>query len=68
MPRVAAWRHLLEEHKDFRRWYDNLARGSINTANENARVLYRFLRKNNTALDGILHQVSNDRRAFENTP
>ncbi|MHA1410000.1 MAG: site-specific integrase [Candidatus Odinarchaeia archaeon] len=66
MPRVAAWRHLLEEHEDFRRWYDNLARGSINTANENARVLYRFLRKNNMTLDGILDQVSDDRRAFEN--
>jgi integrase len=66
MPRKAAWRHLLEQHEDFRRWYDNLARGSINTANENARVLYRFLRKNNTTLDDMLEQVSNDRRAFEN--
>jgi len=67
MPRRAAWRYLLEEHEDFRRWYDNLARGSINTANENARILYRFLKKNNTTLEGILEQVSNDRRAFENS-
>lgn len=66
MPRTAAWKHLLEEHEDFRRWYDNLARGSINTANENARVLYRFLRKNNMTLTGMLEQVSTDRRAFEN--
>jgi len=66
MPRTAAWKHLLEEHEDFRRWYDNLARGSINTANENARVLYRFLRKNNTTLDDMLDQVSTDRRVFEN--
>jgi len=66
MPRRAAWKHLLEEHEDFRRWYDNLARGSINTANENARVLYRFLRKNNMTLTTKLAQVNNDRRAFEN--
>ena len=66
MPRTAAWKHLLEEHEDFRRWYDNLARGSINTANENARVLYRFLRKNHTTLDDLLEHVSEDRRAFEN--
>ena len=66
MPRIAAWRHLLEEYEDFRRWYDNLARGSINTANENARVLYRFLRKNNMTLTEMLDQVNTDRRAFEN--
>ena len=66
MPRAAAWKHLLEEHEDFRRWYDNLACGSINTANENARVLYRFLRKNNLTLTGMLDQINTDRRAFEN--
>jgi integrase len=40
----ARWAHLLEEDPAFRRWYDNLARGSEGTARERARALYRFLK------------------------
>ena len=43
MPMVARWRSLLNEYPDFKRWHENLARGSIITAKENARVLYRFM-------------------------
>jgi hypothetical protein len=38
----ARWARLLEDD-DFRRWHENLARGSEGTAVERARVLYRFL-------------------------
>jgi hypothetical protein len=40
----ARWAHLLDEDPTFKRWFDNLARGSARTARERARVLYRFLR------------------------
>ena len=42
--RSSAWAHLLEEDADFKRWFDNLSRGSRITAFENARILYRFLK------------------------
>jgi hypothetical protein len=66
LPRKAAWKHLLDDSEDFRRWYDNLARRSMNTANENARVLYRFLRLHDLTLNDILTLVKEDRRGFEN--
>jgi len=66
MPRVAAWKKLLNENDDFRRWYDNLARGSINTANENARILYRYLNLQNTNLRQIITQSKENRRQLEN--
>jgi len=66
IPRVAAWKKLLDENDEFRRWYDNLARGSINTTNKNARVLYRYLTKHNVSLDQILIIGRDDRRQLEN--
>ncbi len=66
MPRTAAWKKLLEENDDFRRWYDNLARGSINTANENARILYRYLKIHKTTLEQVLITGKEDRRQLEN--
>jgi hypothetical protein len=42
LPRKVRWKHLIEENDDFRRWFENLARGSQVTANINARTLYRF--------------------------
>jgi len=41
--RKSRWAYLLEDNPDFKRWYDDLSRGSEGTAKENARVLYRFL-------------------------
>jgi hypothetical protein len=61
----ARWKNLLEEYPDFRRWYDNLARGSRNTANENARVLYRFLKMHDMTPSSIIEQSKQDIRAFE---
>jgi hypothetical protein len=43
--RKSRWAYLLDENPDFKRWYDDLSRGSEGTAKENARVLYRFLQK-----------------------
>jgi len=66
LPRTAAWKKLLEENDDFRRWFDNLARGSINTANENARILYRYLKIHSISLNQILSLGKEDRRQLEN--
>jgi integrase len=66
LPRKVAWKSLIEEHPDFKRWYDNLARGSTNTANENARVLFRFMKKQEITLGDILTRSEQDRRGLEN--
>jgi hypothetical protein len=66
LPRKVAWKSPSEEHPDFKRWYDNLARGSINTANENARVLFRFMKKQGITLGDILTRSEQDRRGLEN--
>ena len=66
MTRTSGWKHLLEENQDFRRWYENLARGSINTANLNARTLYRFSRIVNLTPSEIVKEATDNRREFEN--
>ena len=66
MPRKARWKHLLEENQDFRRWYENLARGSSNTAELNARTLYRFGRLADLTPSKIVEVAREDRREFEN--
>ncbi len=65
MPRESGWKHLLEENNDFRRWYENLARGSINTANLNARTLYRFSRLIKSSPTEIVKEAKDNRREFE---
>ncbi len=65
MPRKAAWKHLLEENPDFRRWYNNLARGSKTTADINARTLYRFSRLTNQTPNQIIQNARKNRRTFE---
>ena len=56
---------MLEEDHDFRRWYENLARGSENTANLNARTLYRFSKLVKLTPSEIVKQANGDRRRFE---
>ena len=63
--RVARWVHLLDEDEDFRRWYENLARGSEVTANERARVLYRFLRAHDLNPRELVEMAMKDRRNVE---
>ncbi len=63
--RNARWAHLLEDNADFRRWYENLSRGSEVTAKENARVLYRFLGHVNMTPGGFANLAKEDRNRVE---
>jgi hypothetical protein len=63
--RRARWAHLLDDDPEFRRWYENLARGSLGTARERARILYRFLRLHDLTPDGLVARAKADRRAVE---
>lgn len=63
--RKARWAHLLEEDTTFRRWYDNLARGSEGTARERARVLYRFLGIQDVTASGLVEMGREDVGAVE---
>ncbi len=65
--RVARWVHLLDEDEEFRRWYENLARGSEVTANERARVLYRFLIAHDLSPSELVELAMRDRRKVEDT-
>jgi len=62
--RAPRWAHLLED-PEFRRWYENLARGSEGTAIERARVLYRFLRLHDMTPHGLVELARQDRRRVE---
>lgn len=63
--RVARWKHLLEEDDDFRRWYDNMARGSETTAKEHTRILYRFLSKHDLTPKRLVEIAKKDRKLVE---
>lgn len=63
--RVARWAYLLDEDPDFRRWFENLARGSQVTAVERARVLYRFLRAHDMSPQELVDFAKRDRRGVE---
>jgi hypothetical protein len=65
LPRVAQWKSLLNEDDDFRRWYENLARGSKNTADLNARTLFRFSKLVGFSPYEIVNKARNNRRRFE---
>src|SRR4030043_1227071 len=62
--KTARWAKLLEE-EDFRRWHENLARGSTGTAVERARVLYRFLNVQGMTPRGLVDLAKEDRRRVE---
>jgi integrase len=61
-PRYA---HLFDEDPTFKRWYENLSRGSEWTARTRARDLYRFLRKHDLTPGDLIVQAKKDRRAVE---
>jgi integrase len=65
LPRIKRWKHLLEQNDDFRRWYDNLSRGSRNTAELNARTLYRFSSLINMTPTQIVDFTRDSRKEFE---
>lgn len=63
--RKARWARLLEEDPAFRRWYDNLARGSEGTARERARTLYRFLSLHDLSPSDLVEMGKDDVEAVE---
>jgi hypothetical protein len=63
--RKCKWAYLLEEDSEFRRWFENLARGSEATAVERARVLYRFLRVHDLSPRALVDLAKKDRRNVE---
>jgi integrase len=63
----ARWAYLLDEEPDFRRWYENLMRGSELTAKESAKILYRFLRMHDgLSPHGLVELALKDQRGVEN--
>jgi hypothetical protein len=67
LPRIAAWKSLLEENIDFSRWYENLKRGSINTANLYARTIIRLSKELETNPSQIIIHAKENQRGFEDT-
>jgi len=63
--RKPLYAHLLEEDPVFKRWYENLSRGSEWTARTRARDLYRFLRKHDLTPSDLVEQAEKDRRGVE---
>ncbi len=55
----------MEQNSDFRRWYDNLTRGSLITAKTNARTLVRFSRLVEMSPSEMVEAAQNNRREFE---
>jgi hypothetical protein len=62
--KTARWAKLLQDD-DFRRWHENLARGSHATAVERARVLYRFLVIHDMTPSAFVDLAKQDRRKVE---
>ena len=65
LPRTARWKKLYSEDPTFRRWFENLARGSENTADLNARTLYRFSKLVKLTPTEIVELAREDRRKVE---
>jgi hypothetical protein len=61
----AKYLQLIDKDENYRRWYENLERGSIVTANERARVLVRFLNHFNLTPQGLIDNVTNNKMRFE---
>ena len=61
----AKFKQELEYDDDFRRWYENLRRGSEITANEQARVLIRYLKNFGMKPADLVKRAKNDKKAVE---
>jgi len=65
MPTKSKWYPLYEGDEDFRLWFDNLARGSPNTAINRAKVLFRFMGIKGWGLGELTEQITVDSDRFE---
>ena len=65
MRKPAYWAHYLDEDLNFKRWYDNLARGSRLTARDRARVLIRFTRAHGMDPKDLVDLGKRDRSKVE---
>jgi hypothetical protein len=61
----ARFKEILDEDKDLERWYNNLRRGSETTANEQVRVLVRYLEHFKMAPSELISKAKADRKAVE---
>ena len=61
----AKFKQELDNDNDFRRWYENLQRGSEITANEQARVLFRYLEYFGMKPVDLVKRAKNDKKAVE---
>ncbi len=60
----AKWTGLVQD-PILRRWHSNLARGSPGTADERARVLYRYLQHHRMTAKVLMDTALRDRRKVE---
>ena len=58
-------KHLLKEDQDVRRWYDNLSRGSVITAEERLRRLGRFCQATGLDPKGIVEKKRKSPEGFD---
>ena len=65
MPRRSGWKQLIENYPEFKRWYQNLARGSQTTAQERARIINRYLKHHKLTPRELVENAKQDRRAVE---
>lgn len=61
----ANWKHFLSEYPDYKRFYDNLARNSVSTADERMRILNRFFMKFNLTPSSVVITAKTDKKKIE---
>ncbi len=61
----ANWKRLIEDYPDYKRFYYNLARNSISTADERMRILNRFFIKFNLTPTSLIETAKNDKKTIE---
>jgi len=63
--RIAKFKQELYYDDDYRRWYENLKRGSEVTADEQARVLIRYLNHFGMKPSDLVNKGKHDKKAVE---
>ena len=63
--RKAKWIEWIENDNELKRWYDNLSRGSLGTARERIRVLYRYCTHFNITPQELVKMATDKRKNVE---